>query len=128
MRALLDTHTFLWWVMDDRRLSMLARELLEDGTNEIVVSAVIGWEIGIKARLGKLVLPDDPPRYVPELIARNRFEQLPITLMHALHVWTLPNHHRDPFDRMLVAQSQLDDLPIVTDDPQIARYDVVCLW
>lgn len=104
MRALLDTHAFLWWIMADPRLSATARRILEDGATQIMFSAASGWEIAIKTRLGKLTIVDDPRRYVSEQIARNGFDVLPITLAHALHVWTLPDHHRDPFDRMLVAQ------------------------
>jgi PIN domain nuclease of toxin-antitoxin system len=128
MRAMLDTHAFLWWVMDNPRLSATARQILEDGGNAILFSAACGWEIAIKARLGKLILPPDPRSYVTDQIARNGFEPLPITLAHALHVWTLPDHHRDPFDRMLIAQSQLTGLPLITDDPLIRRYGVDCRW
>ncbi|HSH82116.1 MAG TPA: type II toxin-antitoxin system VapC family toxin [Herpetosiphonaceae bacterium] len=128
MRALLDTHAFLWWVMDDARLPATAREVLEDSANELLFSAASGWEIAIKTRLGKLTLSDDPRRFVAEQIARNGFDLLPITLAHALHVWTLPDYHRDPFDRMLVAQSQVTGLPLMTDDPLIARYEVNRIW
>lgn len=128
MRVLLDTHAFLWWTMNDPRLSDAARQILEDGANEIIFSVVSGWEIAIKTRLGKLELPDDPRRYVPQLVGHYGFEVLPITLAHSLHVWTLPGHHRDSFDRMLVVQSQLEDVPIITDDPQLARYGIVCIW
>ena len=128
MRALLDTHAFLWWVMDDPRLPATAREVLEDGANEILFSAASGWEIAIKTRLGKLTLSDDPRRFVTEQIAHNGFDLLPITLAHALHVWTLPDYHRDPFDRILVAQSQVTGLPVLTDDPLIGRYEVDCIW
>ncbi len=128
MRALLDTHAFLWWAMDDPRLSAPAREIIEDGANDVVISAVSGWEIAIKTSLGKLVLPDVPHRFVPDLITRCGFEVLPITLTHALQVAGLPDHHRDPFDRMLVVQSQVEDMPVVTDDPYIVRYGITCVW
>lgn len=128
MKVLLDTHAFLWWIMNDRRLSSMARAVLQDSTNTILLSAVSGWEIAIKVRLGKLVLPHEPRRFVTEHVAQNNLEVLPISLTHALHVSILPDHHRDPFDRMLVAQSQLERLPILSDDPLITRYSVTCLW
>ena len=128
MKALLHTHTFLWWITDDARLSSRVRELTGDSTNTLFLSAASGWEIAIKAQLGKLQLPDNLERYIADQLSLNGFESLPIQLHHALHVYTLPNLHRDPFDRILVAQSQLDQLPILTVDPQIARYRVEVIW
>ena len=128
MNALLDTHTFLWWITDNAELSPRAREVIGDGDNTLYVSAASGWEIAIKAKLGRLQLPDNPARFVAEHMSLNAITSLPIQLSHALHVYTLPNHHRDPFDRMLVAQSQLEKLPIVTKDPQIGRYSVEVIW
>ncbi len=106
MRALLDTHAFLWWTTDDPRLSSRARRIIADGRNRLFFSAAGGWEIAIKAQLGRLRLPSDPERFIPEEMQRNAIESLPIQMRHALHVHTLPRHHRDPFDRLLVAQSQ----------------------
>ncbi len=128
MNALLDTHTFLWWITDNPDLSPRAREVISDGDNTLFLSAASGWEIAIKAKLGRLQLPDNPERFVIEHMSLNAINSLPIQLSHALHVYTLPNHHRDPFDRMLVAQSQLEKLPIVTVDPQIAHYPVQVIW
>jgi len=128
MRFLLDTHTFLWWVTDDARLSSQAHALITDGNNELYFSAASGWEIAIKAQLGKLQLPDNTPQFIMAQIAINAFEILPVQLYHALHVYTLPILHRDPFDRMLIAQSQLEDLPIITADPQINSYAVTVIW
>jgi PIN domain nuclease of toxin-antitoxin system len=128
MRFLLDTHTFLWWVTDDARLSSQAHTLMTDGNNELFFSAASGWEIAIKAQLGKLQLPDNAPQFVMAQLAINAIEILPVQLHHALHVYTLPMHHRDPFDRMLVAQSQLEELPIITADPQIKSYAVNVIW
>ncbi len=128
MKALLDTHTFLWWITNDPRLSERARQIMADPGNELLLSAASGWEIAIKARLGKLKLPDDLQGFVVEQLRINAVQVLPVQMAHALHVVALPDHHRDPFDRMLVAQGQLEDLAIVTDDPLIARYAITALW
>ena len=128
MKVLLDTHTFLWWIANDPQLSPSARQIMEDANTEPLLSAVSGWEIAIKSRLGKLKLPADLQGFVAEQLRINAIQVLPIQMTHALHVFTLPDHHRDPFDRMLVAQSQLEQLPILTCDPQIARYAVTVMW
>jgi len=128
MKVLLDTHTFLWWITDDPQLSPRARQLMGDTNTEPLLSAVSGWEIAIKSRLGKLRLPSDLPGFVTEQLRINAIQVLPIQMAHALHVFTLPNYHRDPFDRMLVAQSQLEKLPILTGDPQITQYAVTVIW
>ena len=128
MRVLLDTHTFLWWITDDSQLSTTARQVMENTDNTLYLSAASGWEIAIKARLGKLRLPDDVQGYVSEQISINAIQVLPIEMSHALQVYTLPDHHRDPFDRILVAQSLVEQLPILTIDPLIAQYPVVTVW
>jgi PIN domain nuclease of toxin-antitoxin system len=128
MRVLLDTHTFLWWITDADSLSGAARETLADGANEVFLSAVSAWEIAIKAGRGRLTLSDEPHRFVTQQLIKNSFHGLPLHLAHALHVYGLPEHHRDPFDRLLVAQSQLEGLPMVTADAEIARYDVSVIW
>lgn len=128
MRLLLDTHTFLWWVTDDARLSSQAHALMTNRDNELYFSAASGWEIAIKAQLGKLKLPDNAPQFVMTQLAINAIEILPVQLNHALHVYTLPMYHRDPFDRMLIAQSQLEELPIITADPQLSSYAVTIIW
>jgi PIN domain nuclease of toxin-antitoxin system len=120
MNLLLDTHAILWAFTDDPRLSPRAREAIEDGSNPVFVSAVSAWEIVIKKGLGKLTAPDN---YEEEREA-HAFTALDITTAHALHVGTLPGHHQDPFDRLLVAQAQLERLTIVTRDANIQRYDV----
>ncbi len=128
MKALLDTHTFLWWITDQEQLSQSVREIIGDGSNELWVSAVCGWEIAIKAKLGKLTLPHDPVKYVTEQLDINNFIELQVRMSHALHTYTLPPLHRDPFDRLLVAQSQIEQLPIITVDPEISRYAVSIIW
>jgi PIN domain nuclease of toxin-antitoxin system len=128
MRYLLDTSTFLWWIMDNELLSDRARKVIKDGRNTLLLSAASAWEIAIKAGLGRLEFPDGPGKVIPEQMSLNDIQGLPIQVSHALHVHSLPRHHRDPFDRMLVAQCQLEGLPIVTSDPQIARYEVDIIW
>ncbi|MEA3238214.1 MAG: type II toxin-antitoxin system VapC family toxin [Candidatus Bipolaricaulota bacterium] len=128
MKALLDTHAFLWWVTDDARLSSRARAIIADGDNELFLSAASGWEMAIKTRLGKLHLPDNPASFVFEQLRMNAIEPLAVQMMHALRVYSLPGHHRDPFDRILVAQAQVERMLIITADPQVAQYDVEILW
>ncbi len=130
MNVLLDTHTFLWWIEDDPRLSPRAREVIAKGENAVFLSAASGWEIAIKARLGKLRLinTEDLGRFVADQMAMNAFSALPVYLSHALHVYTLSPLHRDPFDRLLVAQSQLERMPIITNDRRIQRYPVETIW
>lgn len=128
MRILLDTHAFLWWIMDDSKLSDIAREHIEDGRNEVLVSAATGWEIAIKCQLKKLKLPNKPGQFVAEHISSNSFSPLPITLSHALNVYELPMLHRDPFDRILVSQCQLEKLPMLTADQLVVQYGVEVIW
>jgi PIN domain nuclease of toxin-antitoxin system len=128
MRLLLDTHTFLWWIADDPRLSKKACEVIGDGKNQLFLSAASGWEIAVKARLVRLQMPDDLEHFILEQTALNAIENLPVILSHALHVYTLPDYHRDPFDRLLISQAQLEGLPILTADPQISQYSVEVVW
>lgn len=120
MTLLLDTHALLWWLDDPQRLSKAARKAIGDGKNTVYVSATVVWEIVIKQSLGKLDAPDD----LVEAMTANRFLPLPVTVPHALAVRTLPHHHRDPFDRLLIAQAQHEGFKIVTRDPHVLRYDV----
>ena len=128
MRALLDTHAFLWWITGDERLSGRISQAIADGRNEMFVSAASVWEIAIKGRLGRLSIPGDPGKFIGGQIAENCFRGLPIVAEHALRVWTLPDHHRDPFNRMLVAQAQVEGLALVSRDPQVAQYDIEVVW
>lgn len=128
MKALLDTHTFLCQITDHPKLPSRVREIIGDGNNELFVSAASGWEIAIKAKLGRLQLPDEPQRFLLEQLSLNAIQSLPIQMSHALHVFSLPDHHRDPFDRILISQAQLEGLPILTADPQIALYPVEIIW
>ena len=128
MRVLLDTHTFLWWISNDTRLSSRVCKIISNGNNELLLSAASGWEIAIKVRLGRLQLPYEPERFILEQLATNAIQSLPIKMSHALHTYSLPIHHRDPFDRIIIAQAQLEGLPILTSDPQIAKYKVEIIW
>ncbi len=128
MRALLDTHAFIWWVTNDPQLSANARNLIADSGNILFLSVVSAWEIVIKNKLGKLILPEPVEQYIPTRLAINRFESLPIQMSHVLQVASLPNIHRDPFDRILIAQSQIENLPIVTIDQKITQYLVQTIW
>lgn len=128
MRALLDTHAFLWWISGDDRLSDRASRTIADGRNEIFVSAASIWEIAIKARLGRLSIPGDPGQFIGGQVVENAFRGLPIVAGHAVRIWELPDHHRDPFDRMLVAQAQVEGLALISRDPEVARYDIEVVW
>ena len=128
MRLLLDTHTFLWWISDDPQLSATAREIIREGGNELFFSAASGWEIAIKAQIGKLKLPSNLEQFIGKQLLQNAINTLPVQLSHTLHVYTLPPLHRDPFDRLLISQSQLEQLPILTADVQFQQYRVQVMW
>jgi PIN domain nuclease of toxin-antitoxin system len=128
MRALLDTHAFLWWVTDDAQLSSNARNIMTDPKNLLFLSAASAWEMIIKVQSRKLILPEPPETYIPNRLIVNRFESLPITMVHALQVTNLPDLHRDPFDRIIIAQSQVEKMPIITKDSQILQYSVDVIW
>ena len=128
MRLLLDTHAFLWWVGASRDLSRRARSAIGSGRNECFVSIASGWEIAIKVSLGNLKIEGALDRFLPEQLAANGFKPLPIDLKHCARVAALPFHHRDPFDRLLVAQALEEELAIVTVDPVFTRYGVKRVW
>jgi PIN domain nuclease of toxin-antitoxin system len=128
MRAILDTHTFLWWNTDDPQLSGVARRFISDGENELFLSAASTWEIAIKCARGRLLLPENPGEYVANRMAYYRIQPLPIQISHTLRIYELPDIHQDPFDRLLIAQSQMEDIPILTADKTISRYDVMIIW
>ncbi len=123
MRLLLDTHAFLWWLGDDRRLGPTSRAAIADERNVVFVSAASAWEIAVKRRSGKLEAPGD----IADWIAASDFAPLPIDVSHVIAAAELPPHHRDPFDRMLVAQAQLEELTLVARDDTIDAYAVATL-
>jgi PIN domain nuclease of toxin-antitoxin system len=128
MRLLLDTHALLWWFTDDSRLSDQARAAIADPANTIHASAASAWEIATKQRIGKLEeVPDASARYA-ELVAADGFVHLPVSHLHALRAGGWEVDHRDPFDRMLAAQSTLEGLPLVTRDPAFGPFGVETLW
>ncbi len=128
MRLLLDTHALLWWFTDDARLSDRARAAIADPANTIHASAASAWEIATKQRIGKLEeVPDAAARYA-ELVAADGFLHLPVSYLHALRAGGWVVGHRDPFDRMLAAQSMLEGLPLVTRDSAFELFGVETLW
>lgn len=123
MKLLLDTHVFLWLQTEPERLGEHLATV-EDPATELLLSAASAWEIALKHSVGKLPLPDPPQRYVPERLSAIEARALPVEHAHALATATLPPLHRDPFDRLLVAQSTLLDIPILTADEAVSRYPV----
>jgi PIN domain nuclease of toxin-antitoxin system len=125
---LLDTHCWLWMQAEPERFSAKARRLVESRTNDLLFSAASSWEIAIKYALGRLPLPSPPSDYVPDRIASSGVIPLPVHHAHAAGVAELPPHHRDPFDRLLIAQALLEGVPILTADRQFQPYDVEVIW
>jgi PIN domain nuclease of toxin-antitoxin system len=128
MKLLIDTHTFLWWNTEDPQLSSRAKDLIADVQNEIFVSAASAWEISIKAGKGKLILPEPPAQYIFNRMSLYGFQPLPIQIKHATRVYDLPSHHNDPFDRILIAQSLAESMPLISADVDIRKYDVETIW
>lgn len=128
MRVLLDTHALLWWLDGDRRLSRRARAVVGKDTNVVYVSAASAWEIATKARLGKLPGALDVAADVPGWVTSQGFMALDITLEHGERAGALGGSHRDPFDRMLVAQAQAENLPVISNDPVFQEYGVATVW
>src|SRR4051794_40633258 len=128
MRLLLDTHALLWFIIGDSKLSTTARVAIEDPRNEKLVSAGSIWEIAVKVSLGKLTLAEPFGVIIPRELGRNGFVILPITTAHADRISTMPFHHRDPFDRLLIAQAQQEALTVVGLDPQFDAYGVKRIW
>ena len=128
MRYLLDTSSFLWYVSDYRRLSSIAAERLNDPVSAVHLSLVSIWEIAIKFNMGKLELPLPFDEFVDSAIQSQRFTLLNIELPHLRQVARLPRHHRDPFDRLLIAQSQIENIPIITSDAAFDAYHIQRLW
>lgn len=128
MKVLLDTHAFFWWVNDTPKLSARAREAIGTEGNDVLISAVIAWELATKARFGKWPEAVDLARDIDEVLAANAFAPLPISIEHARVAGFLPSRHRDPFDRMLAAQAQIESVPLVTADPVFQAFGTRVLW
>ena len=128
MRVLVDTQVWLWMVADPDRLSRAARALVTSDDHELFLSAASAWEISIKYGLGKLTLPAPPAEFVPTRMQATRVLPLAVTHVHAARVAELPLHHRDPFDRLLVAQAQAESLTLLTADAQLRPYGIAITW
>ena len=128
MRAIVDTHALLWFPEGDHRLSARARDLIEDGKDEMLVSIASLWEIAVKHSLGKLDLARPFDEVIPSQLEVNGFTNLPLTIPHVAKVATLPFHHRDPFDRVLIAQALVEELSILGGDVAFDSYGVDRIW
>lgn len=127
MRYLLDTHIWLWMITEPDRIRGHAAGVIEDGSSQLLLSAASSWEIAIKYAIGRLPLPEAPDTYVPSRMRASGVESLQISHTHALRVAALPRHHEDPFDRLLIAQAQLESLTVITADTAFDRYEVPVL-
>lgn len=128
MRLLLDTHCWLWWFAQPKKLDEQVIEKIADETNEVWFSVASLWEMGIKVSIGKLSLPEPINHYVSSRMTQLGARSLEITATHALQVTALPMYHRDPFDRMLIAQAQIEDMTLVSADSIFRQYEVPLLW
>jgi PIN domain nuclease of toxin-antitoxin system len=128
VRALLDTHALLWWLDGDRRLSRRARAVIGEEDNAVLISAASAWEISTKVRLGKLPGAVEVAVELPAILRQQNFEPLSIAIAHAVRAGNLPGPHRDPFDRMLIAQAQAEDLALVSNERIFDTYGVRRIW
>lgn len=126
-RYLLDTHVWLWMVTEPERLSADARVVIDNGADQLLLSTASTWEISIKYALGKLMLPRPPGEFIPQHLAASTTETLNVELAHTLRVADLPTLHRDPFDRLIIAQAQILSLPVITVDKKFDGYDVTLI-
>ena len=128
MKALIDTHVLLWWWFDDNRLSRRVAGIIENPDNEIYVSSATAWEIATKHRIGKLPEAGDAVKNFVKLITQSSMTAHPVLIEHALMAGSFPQAHRDPFDRMLAAQSKLDELPLMTKDSAFNQFNIELIW
>jgi PIN domain nuclease of toxin-antitoxin system len=128
MKVLVDTHSFIWALLHDRRLSARAKSILRDGENALAFSLVSLWEIAVKMKIGKLNSLGSSVSYIRDEMDAYGMELLPIRYEHILQLEMLPPHHSDPFDRLLIAQAIAESLPILTDDAKMREYPVKVLW
>ena len=125
---LLDTHVWLWCISAPSRLGVDVLNLLEDRENEIYLSAASAWEIAIKYGLGRIPLPEPPDKFITPRLLRDGIRPLPVEHQHACHVANLPDHHRDPFDRILIAQTQIERFTFITADRKLKDYDIEMIF
>lgn len=128
MRILIDTHVFIWWTSDSQKLSFTVYNLLTSPKTQVIFSVVSIWEMQIKLSLGKLQLKTALPELVEDEVKQNKIELLPLDLSHIYALSNLPNHHRDPFDRLLIAQAKSEELVIISIDEKFDGYDIERLW
>ncbi|AFZ55208.1 type II toxin-antitoxin system VapC family toxin [Cyanobacterium aponinum] len=128
MNILLDTHCWLWWLVEPEKLSQTAMATIQNNQNKLYLSVASIWEIGIKYKLGKLDLPISPEILIPQQMQIDKISSLSISVAHALNASILPSYHKDPFDRMLIAQSQLESMTIISNDSMFNSYNVQVLW
>lgn len=128
MKLLLDTHTFIWWANEPGKLSKKVLEACENEKNDLILSVVSVWEMQIKIQLGKLELKHPLKRLITKQVNTNKLQILPVTLAHVLALEKLPNHHHDPFDRLLIAQSKNEKLLLVSKDSIFSNYSVKLFW
>jgi PIN domain nuclease of toxin-antitoxin system len=124
MKYLLDTHIFLWWVLDNPKLSEASRARMGRSDSRLFLSAASAWEMAIKAQAGKLELPESVIEFTRKQLLLNDIDSLDVSTEHALTVFNLPLHHKDPFDRLLIAQAMVEDMAIITNDDMIKPYEV----
>ena len=128
MKYLLDTHAFIWRDNNPAKLSMKVRTICIDRANELLLSIACVWEMQIKMQLGKLTLPSPLANMITAQQAANAVQLLPVELPHVLELSSLPDHHKDPFDRLLISQARIERAQLISDDPQIAKYPVTVVW
>ena len=128
MKYLLDTVVWVWSVHSAERINKVGFDILESGDEEVYFSAASIWELSIKLRVGKLILPEPPARYIPKRLGQQGIRMLSVTPTHALRIYDLPTHHRDPFDRLLIAQALTEEMVILTADRAFEKYQTQLVW
>ena len=128
MRMLLDTNSFLWFIAGSDRLSTNAMDIIVDQNNDLFLSIASLWEIAIKASIGKLELLQSFDKLIPDQLNKNDIDTLPIELNHLSELIQLPFHHRDPFDRLIIAQGMIESMPVISSDPAFKMYPVELIW
>ena len=128
MKYLLDTHAFLWFVLDDKRISTTAKSIIKDSKKEIFFSAASAWEIAIKMKLNRLRIKGNLEPFIIEQLSTNNIVPLSITIYHSLYIEQLPQIHKDPFDRIIIAQSIVENLQLISTDKNIRKYNIKVVW